>query len=549
MDVDVRDHGQSRYTVHVSLTEGEVRGAFDRTYQQLSDRGGIKGFRPGKVPRQIIDRNYDYEMIQAATYEYVVQDRLQQALEEHDLRPLDQVDIEQGSPPDEEEELATSIKAGLVDEEETEEVDEDAEEHDHECDEDCDHDHEEIALVEGEPFDFYTTFTAYPRPELPDLSELKLRRPVVEITDEEVDERIEQLQRINAEEVDPDRSTIEEGDVVVVDLKIVLEDEDADEASAQEQEIAIGDRQYIADIDKALVGHESGDTVEVDYTFEDDHPDAEVAGKAARVIAEIDSFSARELPELDDDFARSLGDYSGMDDLRESIREELQTAADREADQELHRQVTRHLIEQTEVELPEEFIDGAAEQGLDDLRGQLQQAGMSLEEFAETSDIDETELLENQRAQAQGSLTLRFALEALAREKDIEVTDEDMAQELQRIAEESGGDLQMVEQAAAVQPNFTDEVQERVMRRKVLDDVVAAAEIEEVPREEYEAEKEAEAATRAAEAEEDGQEEDAADEVDAEDLSGEIDKEEAAETSKESTEAAEDENVRESESQ
>ncbi|MFO8081147.1 MAG: trigger factor [Armatimonadota bacterium] len=491
MDVNVRDHGGSQYTVHVSLDKGEVNNAFNRTYQQLSERGGVRGFRPGKVPRKILDRYYEEDIIRAFTYEDLIQSRLEEAMEQENLRPIDQLDVQHGTPPDEDEELAERIKSGLAEDEDEVEEDDEAEaaealEEAAEAPEEAlEETMEDVPLREGEPFDFYVSFTAYPRPDLPDLSDLKLKRPVSEVPEEEIDERLEQLRQINAEEVETDRDQIAEGDEVVVDIKIVLEDEDADETEARQEEIIVGERDYIGDIDEALIGHEPGDIVEVEYTFEEDHPDETLAGNTATIIAEVDSFSARELPELTDEFAQSLGDYADLAELRESIREQLQGEREREAEEELRSQVLRHILENTELELPEQFVDEAADRSLDDLRTQLQQTGMSIEEFAEANDLDEEELRENQRARALSSLKLHFALEALAREREVELTEEAVTAELQRIAADAGGDMSFVQQAAALQPNFMEEVQDRVTRRLVLEDIIEDAEVEEVSAEEY----------------------------------------------------------------
>jgi len=483
VDVDVRELGNSRVALHVKLSADEVSGAFDRTYQQLSDRGGIKGFRPGKVPRKILERYYDADAIRAATYEALVQDRLEEAMELENLRPIDQVEIEVGAPPEEDEILAEKIKGGLTDEEATES--EEAEEPAETEEADEEEPHEEIPLQEGEPFEFYSVFTAYPRPSLPDLSDLKLRKPVAEVTDEDVEEQIERLRRINAEEVEVDREEIADGDVVVAKLKVVVEGEDPDEVNATEQEIIVGERDYLGDIDEKLIGHKAGDVVEAEFTYQEDHPDEELAGKSARIIAEIESFSARELPELTDEFAQSLGDYKDLEDLRSSIRQQLERRAEEKAQEELRAQVTRRILEGTEVELPEEFVEQAAERSLEDLRSELQQMGMSIDEFAEATGQDEEELRSNQRARAESGLKLHFAIEALAREREIEVTDEDVAVELRRIAEESGGDMEFVQQAAMLQPNFAEEVQDRAMRRKLFEDLIASAEIEEVPADQY----------------------------------------------------------------
>jgi len=498
VEVDVRELGGSRVTVHVRLDVGEVQGAFDRTYQQLSERGGIRGFRPGKVPRSILERHYDSELIRAVTYDALVQKRLQDALEEHKLRPIEEISVEAGAPPGDEELLAETIRSGLVAEEEGAAADE-AEARKHGDDEvggdeeqvhDEEDEDEEVPLVEGEAFEFHATFTVYPRPQLPDLSDLKLRRPVATVSDEDIDARLEELRRINAEEIDVERDTIEDGDLVTADVKVVLEDEDEDEIEPTEREITVGEGEYLGEIDQALIGHTPGDVVERPFEYGEDHPDEALRGRSGRVIAEIDSFSARKLPDLDDEFAQSLGDYETLADLRASIREQLETRAAEHAREELRGQVLRYLLENAEVEMPEEFVERTAERSYQDLRSELQRYGMSLEEFAEVAELDEEGLRANERRRAESALKLNFALEALAEELGVEVTDDDLTAELQRVAAESGGDLEFVRQAAALQPDFAEEMRDRALRRKLIDHIVDSAEIEDVPADEYEAERE-----------------------------------------------------------
>lgn len=487
MEVDVRELGGSKVTVHVRLDENEVRSGFDRTYQRLSDRGGIRGFRPGKVPRAILNRHYDADGIRALTYEELVQDRLDEALKQYKLHPLSELSIEQGAPPDEDQALADTIKTGLTEGEEAEGGEQPAavSEEEHEGDDE----EFKLLLEDGKPFEFYTTFVAYPRPQLPDLSQIKLRRPVAAVTDDEVEEQIERLRRINAEEVEVDRNTIEDGDLVVVDIKVVLEDEDAGAIKARREEIVIGEREYLADIDRALIGRTPGDIVEQQFVYPDDFPDDELRGKSARIIAEIDSFSGRKFPDLTDEFARSIGDFESMEDLRSSIRRQLQAEIDRKAENELTSQLLRQIVEGTSIDLPEQMVESAAARSYEQLQRELQQLGMSAEDFAEAGGLSVDELRENEYARAKTALTLHFALEALTEERGVEVEEEDLNAELMRVAEESGGDLEFVRQAAMLQPNFTDDMRERALRRKLIDQLIADAQIEDVPAEEYFAER------------------------------------------------------------
>ena len=157
MKLDVSELGESRVMVHIRLDVSEVNNAFQNTYQQLSDRGGIKGFRPGKVPRGILERHYDPEAIRGVTYETLLNERLREAFEQEDLQPLHQLEVEVGPPP--EGGLAAAIAAAEADQEETaqaepaevepmteaQDTDEGAEEEEED---------EGVPLVEGEPFEF-----------------------------------------------------------------------------------------------------------------------------------------------------------------------------------------------------------------------------------------------------------------------------------------------------------------------------------------------------------------------------------------------------------
>ncbi len=499
MDVDVRELGGSRVIVHVSLDVNEVQSAFDKTYGELSQRGGVKGFRPGKVPRTILERYYDPNVIRAVTYEALVQDRFEQACEDNNLRPVSPPSIEVGPPPDEDEALAEAIKekAGLDEDVDAEAEDGAAEVEDVETDE---NDEPEVPLVEGEAFEFHTVLTVFPRPALPDIAELKLRRPVAEVTDEQIQERMEQLRDLNATEVEVDRDAVAEGDLVTADLVVAMEGEElpeGEEPEPQQQDFVVGQREYTPPIDREMIGHAVGDTVELEVDYPEDHEDAGLAGRKGTITATITSLKGRELPELSDEFAASIGEYETLDDLRENVKEQIAKAGENYAAEEMRSQALRYIIEGTEVEIPEEFITDAADRSFEGLQQDLQRSGMSLEDFAEAANVDEDTLAANQRARAESGLKLHFALESLSEQWGIEASETDMLEEMQAIADETGSDLMVVQQAAALQPGFGEELRDRATRRMLVDRIVAEAQVEDVPADEYQAEQEAEAAAQA----------------------------------------------------
>ena len=148
----------------------------------------------------------------------------------------------------------------------------------------------------------------------------------------------------------------------------------------------------------------------------------------------------------------------------------------------------REIVENTEVELPEVLVERAAQRSFEGFMGDLERMGISLEGFTEAAGTDEEALRANQQARAESGLKLHFSLQAIADREEIEVTDEDLQDEIGRYARESDGEISFIEEAAAIQEGFADELRERAVVRKLVDVIVDAADIEDVPREAYEAE-------------------------------------------------------------
>jgi len=236
-----------------------------------------------------------------------------------------------------------------------------------------------------------------------------------------------------------------------------------------------------------MIGHSVGETVEVEVSYPEDHSDPELAGKTGVMRATIKSLKGRKLPELDDDFAASVGDYDSLAALRESIRAQMQQASDEHADEEMRNQVLRFIVQGTEVELPEAMVEQATERSYEGLMEDLQRTGMSVEDFAEAVGADEETLRANQRTRAESGLKLHVALGKLRELREVEAEETDLLAEMMRLAADTGADLNMVQQAAALQVGFGEELRDRALTRKLIDGIVAEAEVEDVPIAEYEA--------------------------------------------------------------
>lgn len=445
MEVTKKQLPGSELEVQVQLEAGEVDGAYDRIYQEISDQGGIPGFRPGHVPPVIIRRRVDEEQLQEMAWMRLVEDHYPNILEEHDIEPLDDPTFP---------------------------------------------DLEDIDLEEGEPLEFTFNVLVQPVPDIEQYKGIEVIKPGVEITGEDIDNAIEEMRQSAAEEVKPDRDTVEKGDLVTVDLQVQLDD--ADEPLSQaEQEFEIGSGRYDPPIDEKLVGRIVGQTVEIDHEYPDDYDDEELAGKKATITVKIKELRERLVPDLDDDFAQEEG-FEDLEDLKETVREQVQGNLERRAREEAEHSALANILAGTTIDLPDRLVEQAASSSFENFQAELQREGLDMESFTEITGASEEEVRENERVRARAALKLNFVLSEIQQREELEVEDDDLDAEIERFAASTGSDADFVRQALELQDGLEDQLRERALRTKILDFILDHAEVQEIPRDEWEEAKEAE---------------------------------------------------------
>jgi trigger factor len=346
-------------------------------------------------------------------------------------------------------------------------------------------DFKEIEVSEDAALEFTIKVMVRPEPELPEYAGLKLHRLSAEVTDEKVAEVIAEMRR-TAGKVQPveGREAVETGDIVRAQVVVQLADAEAPGEPAEE-ELEIGSGRYQPAIDEAMVGQTVGSTVEVPADYPEDHEDPDLAGKQGLVRATIESISVRVLPELDDAFAQSQGEYENLEALRTQLREKLETDAQRESKQALENDVLGAVVRDTRIELPEKLVQQVASRGFRSFMEELQQAGLSLEQFQEVAGVGQEQLLANELVRAEAGLKVSFTLEALAKAEGVEADDGAIAEEIALFATENNVDEDFLQQSLDLQEGFREQLSDRAKRRLTIAALLAKADIEEVSAERY----------------------------------------------------------------
>jgi trigger factor len=413
------------WSLAVEVDAKRVDEAIARAYRDLGRKVRVKGFRPGKVPRSVLEKLYAAPLAEQLE-QTLVAETLGEAIEQSGVQPVAEPAIESEMP------------------------------------------------VAGADFKYTVRVEVKPAIALPDTDGLPAIRPAVEVSDEEVDEQLDALRQRNAPAVEePAETEIEEGHVLAVDFVGRIGGETFDGGSGKDVEIEVGSERFIPGFEEQLIGARSGDDVEVRVTFPEGYANRDLAGKEAVFACHVTAVKKRQIPELDDEFAKDMGDFETLDALRQRIHGDLYEARERESKQVLRNSLMNALIERSDFEVPA----GMVEHQLD---RQLQAARQRLHGQVPDDDIDQqiARWREQWRDGAEREVRERLILQAVAEAQGIEVEDAEVDARIEAMAGQQGV------APAVLQRAYGDEGLKRSLRsqlsdEKVLDFLAGRAKVEE----------------------------------------------------------------------
>ncbi len=372
-------------TLTIEVDAKRVRKTFDRAYRSLAKTAQVKGFRPGKVPRSVLERLYGASLSEDLERQ-IVSETLPEAVEQSGVQPVSEPTIDAGR------------------------------------------------LEAEAPFQYKAVLEIKPPIELPTLMGLPATRPSVAFSDEELDEELNTLRERRASLVDePEGTEAETGATLVIDYAGRIDGDLFEGGAAEGATIELGSGRLVPGFEDQLVGATAGSEREVRITFPEDYPAEELAGKDAVFDVTVKAVQKKDLPELDDDFAKGLGQDEDLAALKERIRGDRTKAREREADREARRTLIDALIERTEFEVPAGMIDRQLQSRLQMAHQQLAQV-LPHEELQQRID----EWREQWRPDAERDVRELLLLDAVAEHQEIEVSDEEVEAKIEEMAAEQG---------------------------------------------------------------------------------------------------------------
>lgn len=404
------------------VTAEEFDTALDKAFKKVVKTVQIPGFRKGKIPRSIFEKRFGVESLYQDAVDIVLPDAYMKAIEEAGIEPVDQpsIDIEE--------------------------------------------------IEKGKELIFTAKVTVKPEVTLGDYKGLEVEEQDVTVTDEDVDSELEQLRERHAELIVKEEGKVEEGDTVVMDFEGFLDGEAFDGGKGENHSLEIGSGQFIPGFEEKLVGKEAGEEAEIEVTFPEDYHAEELAGKNATFKVKIHEIKAKELPELDDEFAKDVDEeVETLADLKAKKKEELETQKKQDADNQMRETLIEKASENAQVEIPDAMVDTELDRMVKEFEQRLQMQGMTMDMYFQFSGQDESALKEQMKEDAGKRVKTNLTLETIANVENLEASDEDVQAELENMASMYGTDVEQLKQMLG---GNSDAIKEDLKFRKAIDFLV-----------------------------------------------------------------------------
>jgi trigger factor len=423
LTVTVEDLSPIKKKLGITLPPSEVQAKIDAAYRGLSQRARIKGFRPGKVPRQVLERYYGSQLESEVIGE-LIQHSYAHALEERHLHAVARPEI-----------VA-----------------------------------EEVRPAEG--LRYSATIEIKPDVPVNGYDKLLVEREVAAVSEEAIDAQIERLRQSLAQMVPvADRDTVEQGDLVALAYTGVVDGRALAGAAAQNRVVEVGSGTFPPPFEEKLIGLKRGESTHIPVPYPEHHHSREVAGKTVTFRVEVKEIGRKELPAVDDEFAKDHGECGSLVELREKIREGLRRAAEREADEKVQAALVKQIVERNPFDVPESltaqrFESMAREVGVHE----VQNTGNP--ELEAKLDEIRSEL----RVRARDAVHSALALERIASQEGIAASEEEIEQRIAEIVRAAPRERERLADLYR-HPEARREVAERLAQEKALTWVVEHATI------------------------------------------------------------------------
>lgn len=374
----------AKLTIEVSAEE--VEKAIQAAYLKEKGKISIPGFRKGKVPRNMIEKMYGAAVFYEDAANTLIQENYPSAVEESgvDIVSRPTIDV--------------------------------------------------VQIESGKPFIFTAEVAVRPEVKLGKYLGVQVTKIDTSVSDEEVAEALEKERNNNARTVSVTDRAVAMGDTAVIDFEGFVDGVAFEGGKGENHSLEIGSHSFIDTFEDQLVGKNVGDEVDVNVTFPEQYHAADLAGKPALFKVKINEIKAKELPELDDEFAQDVSEFDTLAEYKEDVKKRLVEQKENEAKRTKEDEAIQKIIDKSTMEIPEAMIQTQCENMVNDFAQRIAQSGLSMEQYMQFSGLTVDKLMEQVRPEAETRIKSSLVLEQIAKEENIEVSDADIDAEVEKMA-------------------------------------------------------------------------------------------------------------------
>ncbi len=423
MKVDIQEISSVKRAIRIEISKDVVADETSRAYRNLNQRVRWPGFRKGKTPLALLEKRYA-DTVRDDLLKKLIPDYYQKALEQTGITPVDYPAFEK------------------------------------------------IEIAKDAPLSFTALVEVKPAVELGDYQEIPLENRERPVTAEDIQAAVEQLRSAHAQlEASPDDHPVASGDVAIIDYEGMIDGRAFEGGKAENYLVELGSEKLLPGIENQMIGKKKGDRLEVETTFPADHRDSRLAGKTAVLAVTVREVKIKRLPEADDEFAKDIGPFESMEDLQKKIRNDMEAHAHREARRAYHDAVIKHLVANHAFEVPASLVEREVHAMVRQLDQRIRELGKTVKDI----DHDAETLRREMEPRARERVAGRLILESIAKKENIQVGDDDVENELDRLA--SGMKVPKAEfrQYLMRQEGSLEGIRAGLREDKVLDLIVSRA--------------------------------------------------------------------------
>ncbi len=399
-----------------TVSADEFEKGVEKAYRKNVGKINIQGFRKGKAPRKIIERYYGAEIFYEDAVNIVLPDAYDNAVKENNIFPVDQPEID--------------IKG---------------------------------EIEKGKDITFTAKVTVKPEFELGEYKGVKAQKVTSRVLKKDIEAELEKKREMNSRMVPVEDRPVEKDDVANIDFEGFCNGVPFDGGKGEGFDLTIGSGQFIPGFEEQLIGKNIGDEVDVNVTFPEEYHAEELKGKPALFKVKINSIKVKELPELDDEFAKDVSEFDTLEDLKKDIKENLSKAGKENAAHKTEENVINAVCDATEIDIPDAMINSQIDKMLRDFDMNMRYQGLNLEQYLKYTGMTVDKMREQFKDDAAKNVKTSLVLEKICEAEGIDASEDEINKEYESMAESNGMKIDDIKKYVS-----EDDVKETIKARNTI---------------------------------------------------------------------------------